>query len=121
MSKFDSAEERRAYHREWYAQNKHRESVKNQKRETRRRLYQERKEWFAELKKNLVCKKCGIDDFRVLDFHHRDPTEKDSEVSNMIARTTKEKILEEIEKCDVLCANCHRIEHFKDDCGSNIP
>ena len=50
------------------------------------------------------CIKCGYSkSLRVLQFHHINPDEKDSNVSQL--RT--EKAVEEIKKCILLCANCH--------------
>ena len=72
-------------------------------------------EWFTDYKKTLKCKECGESRYWVLDFHHRDPKEKDVEVSTLMRRGNKTKILKEIEKCDVLCANCHRDLHFKEN------
>lgn len=58
------------------------------------------------------CKDCANDNPIVLDFHHLG--DKESSISNMITRGMPlEKIKAEIEKCVVLCANCHRIEHYK--------
>lgn len=58
------------------------------------------------------CTQCGEDDFRVLDFHHTDPSTKDGTLANALALNWGSKrILEEITKCTVLCANCHRIAH----------
>ena len=70
-------------------------------------------EWFTEYKKTLKCKVCGESRYWVLDFHHRNPEEKDIDVSTLIRRGNKTKILNEIEKCDILCSNCHRDLHFK--------
>lgn len=48
-----------------------------------------------------------------LQFHHREPAEKHREVSVMVAMGyALERIQEEIEKCDVLCANCHALEEW---------
>lgn len=67
------------------------------------------KKWYVNLKSSLSCIKCGEDDSRCLDFHHRDKTKKIKAVSQMVRdRAGKETILAEIAKCDVLCANCHR-------------
>ena len=53
------------------------------------------------------CCECGLkDDPVVYDFHHRDPGEKDFQ----IGKNSKsfESIKKELDKCDPVCANCHR-------------
>jgi hypothetical protein len=58
---------------------------------------------------NHHCIQCGEGDVRVLEFHHRDRNEKDMDVGYMIsAGYSVQRIQAEINKCDVLCANCHR-------------
>ena len=44
-----------------------------------------------------------------MDFDHRDPTTKDFEVGSGIRAYSLERCLEEMAKCDVVCAVCHRI------------
>ncbi len=44
-----------------------------------------------------------------LEFHHINPSNKEKPISQF-ARFTQ-KTIEELEKCVVLCANCHREEH----------
>lgn len=115
--RFNSVEERRAYWRQWYEKNKHREDYKAADKATKKRIRKERRAWYLDLKSKLKCegKDCGVSDFRVLDFHHRDPSTKEIEVSNLALNgISKKKILAEIEKCKVLCANCHRIEHWEE-------
>jgi hypothetical protein len=46
----------------------------------------------------------------VFEFHHRNPDEKDCDPSKVLNRS-KEKMLAELDKCDLLCANCHRLTH----------
>lgn len=59
------------------------------------------------------CVRCGYDKcLAALEFHHQDPN-KDVEVSSL-RRRTLDKILEEVRKCTLLCANCHREEHYTD-------
>ncbi len=72
------------------------------------------KAWFIELKKGLQCLDCGKRDHRVLDFHHRDPSDKAFSIADRATRGWSiGVIMKEIEKCDVLCANCHRIREFE--------
>ncbi len=54
------------------------------------------------------CIECGEDDPVVLEFHHRDPKEKVRDVSVMAQEHSLRGLSEEVAKCDVLCANCHR-------------
>lgn len=49
----------------------------------------------------------------VLVFHHRDPATKKFQVGQNQWGRRRSVILEEIAKCDVLCANCHQIQHYK--------
>lgn len=69
------------------------------------------REWFRELKKSLSCCVCGESDSACLDFHHMDPSQKLFEVGMSPARTSKKRMVEEINKCACLCANCHRKYH----------
>lgn len=62
-------------------------------------------------KKELSCAKCNDNRFYLLDFHHIDPTQKDYTISDN-SRAKMETILEEINKCIPLCANCHREFHY---------
>jgi len=58
--------------------------------------------------KSRPCADCGIQyPFYVMDFDHREGELKEYEL-NRIDRMTTRALLHEIEKCDVVCANCHR-------------
>lgn len=71
------------------------------------------KKWFEEFKQTLKCENCNENRWWVLDFHHNDPNIKDGNVSIFIQNGNKKKAIEEIKKCKVLCANCHRDLHYK--------
>lgn len=59
------------------------------------------------------CQKCGgVFSHAVYDFHH--VGQKDGDPSYLIANSSIKKIAEEIEKCVLLCANCHRVEHERE-------
>jgi len=63
----------------------------------------------------IECLKCGEDHPSCLDFHHRDPKEKEFAIANWRTFGYSIKKLEtEIKKCDILCANCHRKIHWKE-------
>lgn len=55
-----------------------------------------------------VCDNCGNSDPEVLECDHREPSEKSFNVSEMIWYYSWSRIKSEIDKCDILCANCHR-------------
>lgn len=82
-------------------------------------LYRYQVNRWREIKKKAVefmggkCSCCGFDKHpAALQFHHLDPTEK--EVSwNKLRLRSWEKIVTELNKCIILCANCHSIEHSK--------
>ena len=66
------------------------------------------KKWVFELKKDKGCVICGETHHQCLEFHHRNPAKKEFGIKEGI-RTgiSREKILLEINKCDLLCSNCH--------------
>lgn len=55
------------------------------------------------------CKYCPENDPRCLDFHHRDPKTKKFKISGAVGLGVSFHLLtKELEKCDIVCANCHR-------------
>jgi hypothetical protein len=76
------------------------------------------KMWRKEIKSILIdilggkCNICGYDRcIEALDFHHIYPDKKQSSISNYIISGSIDDCLMEIEKCLVLCSNCHRELH----------
>jgi hypothetical protein len=59
------------------------------------------------------CSVCGIYHPAILDFHHIDPSTKNFSIAKSRTKS-KTKLINEINKCDVLCSNCHRILHWKE-------
>lgn len=64
-----------------------------------------------EIKLAKGCADCGYNDYAVaLDFDHRPGEEKLYTPSYMAKyKLSIKKIMEELDKCDVVCANCHRV------------
>lgn len=57
--------------------------------------------------------KCGQNNYMSLDFHHKDVKDKKYSINKLISHGYKlETIKNEIDKCIIICANCHRKEHF---------
>ena len=67
----------------------------------------------SDFKLNGKCYLCGDERHYVLDFHHIISSEKEGEIPNLAKKAYSEKkIIEEIDKCVLLCSNCHREIHF---------
>ncbi len=56
------------------------------------------------------CVKCGEDDIVLLDFHHL--YSKQADLGSYIRAKAWEDIVIEMDKCELLCCRCHRLEHF---------
>ena len=63
--------------------------------------------------KDVPCADCR-GQFRscAMDFDHRDPTTKRSAVARLVSQSV-DRILAEVAKCDIVCANCHRARTFR--------
>lgn len=97
----------------WYYKNReHRVAVKTRRKNRLR-------EWLTEYKREKChCSRCGEGHPACLDFHHTG--EKRMGVSAMVTLGyAKETILEEIQACEILCANCHRKEHHNHGIAHN--
>jgi transcription elongation factor Elf1 len=109
-------EKNKLYRRTWYYKNKERARNKTNERKLKIRR------WLQELKSTLQCKGCGENRIACLDFHHRNPTEKDMSIVKAVENAWSiQRILKEIEKCEVLCSNCHRYLHWLEKQGRSIP
>ena len=64
------------------------------------------------------CHDCGGTFHKcAYDFHHVNPEEKSFAIAPGLDRNW-EVILEEINKCVMLCSNCHRVRHYREDRGN---
>lgn len=73
-----------------------------------------RREFLIAYKSSHPCVQCGESNWKCLDFHHIDPDSKTDNVSTLVWGRTMDMVLAEIEKCVVLCSNCHRKLTVKD-------
>ncbi|CCF85847.1 hypothetical protein NITHO_5940002 [Nitrolancea hollandica Lb] len=90
----------------WYLRNK--EKVLRARDEYKARVLR----WYEEYKQSLSCEACGESDPACIEFHHKDPSEKEFVISQAArAGYSKARLLAEMAKCHVLCSNCHRKAH----------
>jgi hypothetical protein len=79
------------------------------------RTRRKRKLEALEYRGGMKCSRCGFDE-PIPDcyaFHHRDPTQKDPRWNKMKTNNWSfERIKDELDKCDVVCHNCHAIIHY---------
>lgn len=69
--------------------------------------------YVVEIKENTPCMDCEIQyPHYVMDFDHRPGTEKKFQIGNPSNVPSMEALKEEIAKCDLVCANCHRHRTF---------
>ena len=55
-----------------------------------------------------------------IEFHHNNPEEKEYNLSGQIGWQKFETLCEEIDKCDIVCRNCHRLIHYVEFGNSNL-
>ncbi len=72
-------------------------------------------------KQNLVeykggrCERCGLEShiYDVYDFHHIDPSTKEFGLASLGKNFSFEKCKKEVDKCMLVCKNCHAIIHYE--------
>ena len=100
-------EKGKAYKKKWntefYKKNKKKEIARVAIRKAKLR------DWLDQYRSAITCQKCGENHPACLDFHHQDPSTKDFSLGDARAMGWgKKRLLAEIQKCVVVCANCHR-------------
>jgi hypothetical protein len=71
--------------------------------------------WVDDYKAAAGCAHCGTKDMRCLQLHHRDSETKKRSVAQLIGKGYIFKTVKtEVDKCEVLCANCHSIHHHEE-------
>lgn len=70
---------------------------------------QKKSKWLQDLKKDKPCMDCGkVLIPQAMQWDHREPSTKKFCISETLQNNiSRKRILEEIEKCDLVCANCH--------------
>jgi len=104
----EEIERQREYAKEYHQKNK--EVISERKRNKRIQRYRKLIET-----NNNKCNDCGLSNMPdgFFDFHHEDPSKKEGSISAMLSSASFEKVLKELEKCVMLCPNCHRKRHIE--------
>ena len=105
-----SREDKLKTKREWYKKNNKTEKERINK-NNKIRINRIRK-WVSDYKFEKGCCKCPENDPVALDFHHEDETKKEGNIGTIIGLWSEKRIQKEIDKCVVICANCHRKLHY---------
>ena len=105
---YKNPEDRKAYLKKWKEENRERyikAIIKSNKKSKKRN-----RKIAKEYKAKKGCKYCSENDPIVLDFHHPDPTKKQDNPSTLIGNRqwSVERLIREMKKWEVVCANCHR-------------
>ncbi len=78
-----------------------------------RRAAEERYRWMDSYKTEHGCANCGYNASpRALDFDHEDSKTKVGNISRLIRHAPWVVVVAEMDKCTILCANCHRVKTF---------
>lgn len=75
------------------------------------------------MKRGGKCEHCGYSaNIAALEFHHMNPEEKEFQVDlRAFSNHSLEKLEAELDKCELLCSNCHREYHNPNLAMDNIP
>lgn len=101
------------YQKEWYKKNR-KKHIKNAS-QARARHVKETYQYTNAFKEQQGCTNCKENHIACLEFHHKDASIKEFEISWAIkAGYGLERIKKEISKCIVLCSNCHKKLHWQE-------
>ena len=104
---YKNKEDQKEYAKKHYASNK---KIYKERAKKRNQLQRKKnREYTNSVKENSQCVDCGESNPIVLDFDHVRGLKVDN-IADMVGRPCSiNKIEEEIKKCEIRCANCHRI------------
>jgi len=108
-------EKRNAYRKCWRC-HINRPSEFSQK-EWHKKTKEETKRWSVDYKGGK-CVRCLVDDLPLpcYQFHHIDPTTKTDDPGHLMRQKPSKRLIKELDKCVLLCANCHAIiTHTEED------
>ncbi len=112
---FKNKEQKREYQREyqrgWYR--RHKERILEMRKQRRIEI----RDWFRRYKNTLHCIDCGENHPACLQFHHKNRAKKSFGLGYVAGSGSRgiKTLLKEINKCEVLCGNCHAKRHWREE------
>ena len=104
---YSNPKQQKAAQHRWYLRNKEKILEKGRKDKIKKREYLNKQ-------KDKPCQDCSVRyPWFVMDFDHRDSQSKKMAISEAVHKLGWKKLKEEVARCDVVCANCHRIRTAK--------
>ncbi len=99
------------YKREWNHRNR------PQRMEYKKLYHRKRKVKLVQLKGGK-CEDCKVEyngkNACIFHFHHRDQSQKEFALGNQVVNKSWQRLIDELAKCDMLCANCHEMRHSEE-------
>lgn len=112
---YKDPEKQKAAQKAWYEKNKDLTRTR-----TKNSLHK-RRNAIRKIKESSPCVDCNtLYPYYVMHFDHLDSTTKVDKISNLIKNKGVQSALEEVEKCDLVCANCHSIRTWKRQHGLSL-
>lgn len=109
---YKNKEDQKAAARRHYLKNK--EKMKARAKAFTKEAVKRNITYTREILKKTQCIDCGFSNWMALEFDHLVPETKLKNVSDLVRNGASiKKIQDEIDKCEVRCANCHRIKTHK--------
>lgn len=110
----------REYMRRYRAEEKTKRIAQSASKNSKLRLRLKSQEWFESYKDSIQyeCVHCGEKHPACLQFHHRSTEDKIDSISHMVSGAKPIALIQaEINKCDLLCSNCHLKVHWSEKNG----
>jgi hypothetical protein len=105
---YKDPEKQKEAQRIWYEKNK--QITYSRAKDSR----QKRKEVIRQIKESSPCVDCNVlYPYYVMHFDHLDSEIKIDQVSKILHYSSMQIVLDEIEKCELVCANCHATRTWK--------
>lgn len=105
---YKDPEKQKAAQKAWYDKNKR---ITHERSKQSR---EKRKEVIRKIKESSPCVDCNIlYPYYIMHFDHLDPSNKINKVSAVLQNAGLEDAIKEIEKCELVCANCHSARTWK--------